>query len=87
MEGKVLYNAEDIFHSETWDIQAYITYTDKREKRHQKANEKLQEVIKYISHTKCDFNDLVDNFICDADGLTVIMSNAYALTQYIKSIK
>ena len=33
MEGKVLYNAEDIFHSETWDIQAYITYTDKGGKR------------------------------------------------------
>ena len=87
MESKVIYNVEDIYHSETWDIQAYITYTDKREKKHQKANEKLQEIIKYISQTKCDFNDLVDNFVCDTDGLTVIMSNAYALTQYIKCIK
>ena len=32
MESKAIYNAEDIYHSETWDIQAYITYTDSREK-------------------------------------------------------
>ena len=31
-EGKAVYNAEDIFRSETWDIQSYITYTAKEMK-------------------------------------------------------
>ena len=86
-EGKVVYSDEDVFRSETWDIKAYISYTEKREKKHEKSSAKLQEIIKYISLTKCDFNELVDNFVCDSDSLSVIMSNAYALTQYIKCIK
>ena len=87
MESKVLYNAEDIFHSETWDIEAYITYTDKREKKSQKAKESLREIIVYCSKTKCSFSELVDNFIEDSETLGVIMTNAYALNQYIKSVK
>lgn len=87
MEGKVIYNADDIFHSETWDIQAYITYTDKREKKSENAKKALRDVICYISKTKCSFSDLVDNYIEDADTLGVIMTNAYALSQYIKCVK
>lgn len=87
MEGKVIYNAEDIYHSETWDIQAYITYTDKREKKSEKAKKSLQEIIVYISKTKCSFAELVDNYINDVDTLGVIMTNAYALSQYIKCVK
>lgn len=86
-EGKALYNEEDIFHSETWDIQSYITYTDKREKKSQKAKESLREIIVYCSKTKCSFSELIDNFIEDGDTLGVIMTNAYAISQYIKSVK
>lgn len=87
MESKAIYNAEDIFHSETWDISAYITYTDRRQKKHEKAQKGLQEVIKYCSLTKCSFSELVDNFISDPDILAVIFNNAYALSQYIKCVK
>lgn len=87
MEGKVIYNADDIFHSETWDIQAYITYTDKREKKHEKVQKGLQEAIKYCSMTKCSFAELVNNFINDTEMLSVIFNNAYALSQYIKCVK
>jgi hypothetical protein len=87
LESKVIYNAEDIFHSETWDIQAYITYADKREKKSENAKKALREVICYISKTKCSFSELVDNFVEDSDTLGVIMTNAYALSQYIKSVK
>ena len=86
-EGKEIYNAEDIFHSETWDIQGYTTYTDKREKKSEKAKKSLQEIILYISKTKCSFSELVDNYIEDGDTLGVIMTNAYALNSYIKSVK
>lgn len=85
MEGKAIYNAEDIFHSETWDIQAYITYTYNREKKHEKAQKGLQEAIKYCSLTQCSFSELVDNFINDPDMLSVIFNNAYALSLYIKN--
>lgn len=86
-EGKEIYNAEDIFHSETWDIQSYITYTDKREKKSENAKKALREIICYCSKTKCSFSGLVDNFVEDSDTLGVIMTNAYAITQYIKCIK
>lgn len=86
-EGKALYNEEDIYRSETWDIQSYITYTDKREKKSQKAKESLREIIVYCSKTKCSFSELVDNFVEDSETLGVIMSNAYAISQYIKCVK
>lgn len=87
MEGKAIYNAEDIYHSETWDIKAYITYTDKREIKSQNAKKALRDVICFISKTKCSFAGLVDNYIEDSDTLAVIMANAYALNQYIKCLK
>ena len=86
-QGKAIYNEEDIYRSETWDISAYITYTDKREKKCEKAKKSLQEIIVYCSKTKCSFSELVDNFINDSDTLGVIMTNAYALSQYIKCVK
>lgn len=86
-DGKAIYNEEDIFRSETWDISSYITYTDKREKKHEKAQKGLQEAIKYCSMTKCSFVELVDNYINDLDMLTVIFNNAYALSQYIRCVK
>lgn len=86
-DGKAIYNEEDIYRSETWDIAAYITYTDKREKKSENAKKALREVICYISKSKCSFAELVDNFIEDSDTLGVIMTNAYALNQYIKSVK
>lgn len=86
-EGKALYNEEDIYRSETWDISAYITYTDRREKKSEKAKKSLQEIIVYCSKTKCSFSELVDNYIEDGDALGVIMTNAYAITQYIKCVK
>lgn len=85
MEGKAIYNAEDIYYSETWDIQAYITYTDRRDKKHEKAQKGLQEAIKYCSLTQCSFSELVDNFINDPYMLSVIFNNAYALNLYIKN--
>ena len=86
-DGKALYNEEDIFRSEKWDISAYITYADKREKKSEKAKKSLQEIIAYVSETKCNFADLVDNYIEDSDALGIIMKNAYALSQYIKCVK
>lgn len=86
-DGKALYNEEDVYRSETWDISAYITYTDKREKKSENAKKALREIICYISKTKCSFSELVDNFIEDGDTLGVIMTNAYAITQYIKGVK
>lgn len=86
-EGKAFYNEEDVFRSETWDISAYITYTDKREKKSENAKKALREIICYCSKTKCSFSELVDNFVEDSDTLGVIMTNAYAITQYIKCIK
>lgn len=86
-EGKEIYESEDIYHSETWDISAYYTYTDKREKKSEKAKKALREIICYCSKTKCSFSELVDNFVEDSDTLGVIMTNAYAITQYIKCIK
>ena len=87
MEGKVLYNADDIYHSETWDIAAYITYDERREKKSENAKKALREVIVYISKTKCSFGELVDNYIDDDITIGVIMANAYALSVYIKSVK
>lgn len=86
-DGKAIYNDEDIYRSETWDISSYITYADKREKKQEKAQQGLQDIIKYCSITKCSFSELVDNFIDDSDMLSVIFNNAYALTQYIKCVK
>ena len=86
-DGKAIYNEEDIYRSETWDVSAYITYTDRREKKSEKAKKSLQEIIVYCSKTKCSFSELIDNFINDGDTLGVIMTNAYAITQYIKSVK
>ena len=86
-EGKAIYNEEDIFRSETWDVSSYITYTDKREKKSQKAKESLREIIIYCSKTKCSFSELVDNFVEDGETLGVIMTNAYAISQYIKGVK
>ena len=77
-DGKALYNEEDVFRSETWDISAYITYTDKREKKSENAKKALREIICYISKTKCSYSELVDNYIEDGDTLGVIMTNAYA---------
>lgn len=86
-DGKAIYDEENIYRSETWDVSAYITYTDRREKKSEKAKKSLQEIIVYCSKTKCSFSELVDNYINDGDTLGVIMTNAYAITQYIKCVK